>query len=113
MVFDFFVLAYFFDTYSDAITTFVYLMNLQGLLFINWDFFNNHFREVTNLGPLWFTAIIMGCYLLIPFFQILRKKMQTKKNKVVIYEVLLCFLYISCFILKLMTHTVLFYFVVF
>ncbi len=47
-----------------------YLLDAEGLLFLNWDFVtNNLFNEILSLGPLWFTTIIMLCYLLIPLLQ--------------------------------------------
>lgn len=47
-----------------------YLIDAEGLLFLNWDFVSSlFFKEIRSLGPLWFTTIIMLCYLLIPLFQ--------------------------------------------
>lgn len=47
-----------------------YLLDAEGLLFLNWDFVtSNLFNEILSLGPLWFTTIIMLCYLLIPLLQ--------------------------------------------
>ena len=47
-----------------------YLLDAAGVLFLNWDFVtNNLFNEILSLGPLWFTTIIMLCYLLIPLLQ--------------------------------------------
>lgn len=47
-----------------------YLIDAEGLLFLNWDFVSSLlFKEIRSLGPLWFTTIIMLCYLLIPLFQ--------------------------------------------
>lgn len=51
----------------------VYFFNLQGLLFIDWSFFNKIFGgEIINLVPLWFTTVIMICYGIVPSLQWIR-----------------------------------------
>ncbi len=47
----------------------VYCLDLEGLLFLNWSAFSLLFSEISSLGPLWFTTIIMLCYLLVPLLQ--------------------------------------------
>ena len=42
-----------------------YCLDLEGILFLNWNL-TFLFREILTLGPLWFTTIIMICYLLVP-----------------------------------------------
>ena len=54
---------------TDSITFIIYLFNLQGILFLNWRFFSRVIKEITNCGPLWFTTIIMICYLIVPLLQ--------------------------------------------
>ena len=63
-------------------TILAYVFNLQGLLFLNWDFFCLLFEEIPNLGPLWFTTIIMICYLSLPFLQSLCKWSQKGEQKI-------------------------------
>ena len=50
----------------DITTVMVYLLDLEGLVFISWKWFSKIMVEVPSLGPLWFTTVIMLCYLLIP-----------------------------------------------
>ena len=45
-----------------------YSLDLEGLLFINWKL-SEIFSEIPGLGHLWFTTIIMLCYLLVPLLQ--------------------------------------------
>ena len=54
---------------TDALTFIMYLFNLHGLLFLNWRFFSKFIQEIPNLGHLWFTTIIMLCYLIVPLLQ--------------------------------------------
>ena len=51
-----------------------YCLDLEGLLFLSWKAFSGFFSEIPGLGPLWFTTIIMICYLLIPVLQIISEK---------------------------------------
>ena len=53
-----------------------YLLDAEGLLFLNWNFFNHFFSEILSLGPLWFTTVIMLCYLLVPVLQRISGKLQ-------------------------------------
>lgn len=88
-------------TPTDTLTIIMYLLNLHGLLFLNWNFFGNAITEIPNLGPLWFTTMIMLCYIIIPVLQIINKKCikesQKPINKCV---VLLCVLYAVVLILS-------------
>lgn len=78
---------YFNGVKTDWLTALFYICNLQGLLFINWSFFSNFITEVTNLGGLWFTTMIMLCYLLVPALQYILKKREKRvvKNSSLIY----------------------------
>lgn len=55
-----------------------YLLDAEGLLFLNWDLFSRFFSEIPSLGPLWYTTIIMLCYALVPLLQ--RITSNTHKN---------------------------------
>ncbi len=107
---DLLVLYFAFGIKTDAITSVVYLLNLQGLLFVDWSVFSNIYSEITNLGPLWFTTIIMICYLLTPAFQKLRNCINKKENSKTRYLIIVIVTYFICFLLKLKTGVVLFYF---
>lgn len=56
-----------------------YMIDMEGLLFLNWNFFGFFFSEITSLGALWFTTVIMLCYLLVPVLQ--RITIKNKNNK--------------------------------
>lgn len=56
-----------------------YLTDLEGLLFLNWDFFNQFFSEIPSLGALWFTTVIMLCYLFVPLMQKITSKVRNYK----------------------------------
>lgn len=60
-------------------TTTVFLLNLQGLSFI-WEGFSKLFptSEAHNITHLWFTTVILLCYLLIPICQNKRIKEKVK-----------------------------------
>lgn len=86
-----------------------YSLDLEGLLFLNWSFFETLFSQITSLGPLWFTTIIMLCYLLIPLLQRVYNVVIIKKHYTVfliifiIVGLLLCiilrsYINISCFL---------------
>lgn len=73
-----------------------YLTDMEGLLFLNWKFFSHFFSEVTSLGPLWFTTVIMLCYLFVPLMQ----KITTKiKN----YKLFVILLFIIGFVVSMIT----------
>lgn len=55
-------------TKISASTVVVYLLNLEGILFLNSGVLN-YFSEIVPLGHIWFTTIIMLCYLLVPLLQ--------------------------------------------
>lgn len=78
-------------------SVFAYLFNLEGLLFINYSF-TNIFSEISSLGPLWFTTIIMLCYLLVPMLE----KILNKINHITYYISLILLTIVgftvSCFI---------------
>lgn len=65
-----------------------YLLNLQGLLFIDWSFFANFINEIPSLGHLWFTTIIFICYLLIPILQRIKSKNYKSKHIFVVIGML-------------------------
>lgn len=50
----------------DFNTVIIYLIDAEGIMFLNWRLANRLFTEILSLGPLWFTTIIMLCYLLVP-----------------------------------------------
>lgn len=53
---------------QNALSTIVYLLNLQGLGFLIPGFYR-FFSEITVLGPLWFITVIMICYCIVPILQ--------------------------------------------
>lgn len=63
---------------------FAYLFDLEGLLFINWNFTESHlFTEIRSLGSLWFTTIIMLCYLFLPILGHVKKNLTGKKSLII------------------------------
>lgn len=106
------VLAFFFATRYDAVTYITYLLNMQGLLFINWNLFGKFISEISNLGPLWFTTIIMLCYALVPLFQKVRDCVKSKQ-KTKIYLIIILSFFLVCFVLESTTGFALFYIPVF
>lgn len=79
-IIDVIVLIIYFNQDFKISTIIIYLMNLQGIQFISYEITKPIFEEITNLGPLWFTTIIMMCYLQIPFLQKIREKYHSKQN---------------------------------
>ena len=65
------------------LTTVMYLLNFHGLLFLNWSLFGKIITEITNLGPLWFTTIIMLCFCIVPVLQKIKKRHQGKPKSIV------------------------------
>ena len=55
-----------------------YCLDLEGLLFLNWNLVSMIFKEIPSLGPLWFTTIIMLCYLMVSLFQKISTKIKNK-----------------------------------
>jgi peptidoglycan/LPS O-acetylase OafA/YrhL len=53
-----------------------YVLDAEGLLFLNWNMFSKLFDEIPSLGPLWFTTVIMLCYLLVPALQSITQKIK-------------------------------------
>ena len=47
----------------------LYLFDLEGLLMTSWKIVNPIVSGIPGLGPLWFTTVIMLCYLLVPLLQ--------------------------------------------
>ena len=99
----------------DAVSLIAYLLNLQGLLFINWGFFSKFIHEISILGPLWFATLIMICYCLVPILQRIRDRLancsaSSKQRKYMLYIVLA---YVCAVLLEVTTGTSLTYFVVF
>lgn len=103
---------YFKGEKTDLVTALFYVCNLQGLLFINWSFFSNFITEVTNLGQLWFTTIIMLCYLLVPILQYILKKRDNKANAQ-IYTVISLLLVVLTMALIILFNVYITYFVIF
>lgn len=109
---DFLVLYFVSGVRTSPSTVIAYLLNLQGLLFVNWDLFGRFFSEAPNLGPLWFTTIIMICYLFVPLFQRFRNSVKGEK-KLPVYSAVILSLFAISFLLDWFTKTAVFYFVVF
>lgn len=97
---------------TDLVTALFYVCNLQGLLFINWSFFSNFITEVTNLGQLWFTTIIMLCYLLVPLLQYILKRRDNKANARTYTIVSLVFIVLTMILITLF-NVYITYFVIF
>lgn len=57
-------------------TIVVYMLDLEGLTFLNGRFFGGLFSEISALVPLWFTTVIMLCYLLVPLLQAITSKIR-------------------------------------
>ena len=73
------IIALFFaNEYTSINSIIVYCLDLEGLLFIN-GHFSAFFNNIESLGPLWFTTIIMFCYLLVPLLQMMSRKIKIKK----------------------------------
>jgi peptidoglycan/LPS O-acetylase OafA/YrhL len=94
-VFPVLIVYYFKNIKFSVITGVSYLFNLQGLLFLNWSFFSKFIKEIESLGHLWFTTIIMFCYLFVPLLQRIKSK-KIKSNNVLYSLILMCI--ISCFL---------------
>ena len=91
------------------ITAGAFVLNLQGLVFLNGGVFSKWINEIDVLGPLWFCTIIMLCYLLVPLLQRTRPLfVKSSQTKLVI--VLLTLLFLALLIL---TGTNLIYFLIF
>ena len=54
-----------------------YLLDAEGILFISGNVFGNLFEAIPSLDTLWFTTVIMLCYLMIPLLQKVTKKINT------------------------------------
>ena len=67
-----------------------YVLNLQGLMFLDWRRFTGLLGgEITNLGPLWFMTVIMLCYLCVPVLQWVRES-ANRDNHIIYIIVLFC-----------------------
>ena len=64
-----------------------YCLDLEGILFLNWNL-TFLFREILSLGPLWFTTIIMLCYLLVPALQVISRKKYVSFRFILLFSVL-------------------------
>lgn len=74
---------------SVSVTTIIaYCVDLEGLLFLNWTFVSQFFNQIDSLGPLWFTTIIMLCYLLVPLLQALYKRYLPRNINVLLFIVI-------------------------
>lgn len=69
IVIDIIVLTVVYSSKYSFCTIIVYLTNLHGVLHIYPTFFSSYITKIDNLGPLWFTTIIMICYLMVPLLQ--------------------------------------------
>ena len=90
------------------------VLNLQGLLHLNRDFFSCFFTKIPNLDPLSFVTVIMICYLLLPLLLQFRNKWCIKEG-VFLYKRACIFILLNLLlsiIIQLTTNT-LFPFVVF
>ena len=76
-------------------------------MFLNW-IFTLFFKEILSLGPLWFTTIIMICYLFVPVLQKISKKIRHYTRFVI-----LLFLVGSVVSILFYTYCSTFYFVIF
>lgn len=64
-----------------------YCLDLEGILFINWNL-TFLFKEILSLGPLWFTTIIMLCYLLVPVLQNLSRKININFRFILFFSII-------------------------
>ena len=64
-----------------------YCLDLEGILFLNWNL-TFLFREILSLGPLWFTTVIMLCYLLVPALQMFSRKINVRFRFMILFSVL-------------------------
>ena len=94
--------------YQSINSIIAYCFDLEGLLFLNWNLVSMVFKEIPGLGPLWFTTIIMLCYLMIPLFQSISTKIKNKTRFLIILFV--CGSVIS---IAVSNYVSLFYFVIF
>jgi len=85
-----------------------YCFDLEGLLFLNWNLVRILFKEIPSLGPLWFTTIIMLCYLMVPLLQMISTKIKNKTR-----FLLLLFVCGSVISIAVSNYVSLFYFVAF
>ena len=76
----FIVVLFFYGEKTTIPTIVAYCADLEGLLFLNWNLANKLFHEISGLGHLWFTTIIMLCYCMVPLFQKYCKPVQEKKQ---------------------------------
>lgn len=61
-----------------------YCLDLEGILFLNWNL-TFLFKEILSLGPLWFTTIIMICYLTVPLWQYIFRKVKTSIRFIMLF----------------------------
>ena len=84
-----------------------YCFDLEGFLFLNWNLVSMIFKEISSLGPLWFTTIIMLCYLMIPMLQLISTRIKNKTR-----FLLLLFVCGSVISIAVSNYVSLFYFVI-
>ncbi len=65
---------------TSILTIFIYIFNLQGLSFLSWNIFGKIGAGIENLDPLWFSTMIIICYLCVPLLQKFKKKLLDKDN---------------------------------
>ena len=85
-----------------------YCTDLEGFLFIKGDAVPALFEEIPSLGPLWFTTVIMICYLFVPLIQFLSSKARKPMFSMVIVFILGSVVYVFA-----SKYISLFYFVIF
>ncbi len=64
----FIVVLFITNTAVASSTIIAYCLDLEGLLFLG-GLFSSFFKSIPSLDPLWFTTVIMLCYLLVPILQ--------------------------------------------
>ena len=77
-------------------TVLLYCFDLEGLLMTSWRLVDSIFSGIPGLGPMWFTTVIMLCYLIVPLLQKITKRI---KN----YYITLAFVLIIGMILSFIT----------
>ena len=80
----FIILLLFFGENISVSSIVAYGLDLEGLLFFNWKL-SAIFSEIPGLGHLWFTTIIMLCYLLIPLLQWISKRIKPSMWFLILY----------------------------
>ncbi len=113
VIVDLLILKFCFNMTIPLKTQISYLLNLQGLQHIAWKQCVDIMTEITNLGPLWFTTVIMLCYLFVPLFGKIREKLKDNDNKIKIDIFSIACCCVIAYIVQVTTCIILFYFVTF